>query len=73
MDRNDLVDHDLAPEDEELESLYSPDYLMDCADDEARQERLEELKRRIALDMYEVDAERIAEGLLFAGDLVEDF
>jgi anti-sigma28 factor (negative regulator of flagellin synthesis) len=66
------MEDDLAPEDEELEDLYSPDYLIDCADDEARQERLEELKRRIAHDMYEVDAERIAEGLLCAGDLAED-
>jgi anti-sigma28 factor (negative regulator of flagellin synthesis) len=72
VERDEYLDYDLPPEDEELEALYSPDYLMDCADDEARQERLEELKRRIAHDMYEVDAERIAEGLLFAGDLVED-
>ena len=54
---------------EDLESVYSPDYLRECADPEAREERLEELKRRIALDAYEVDADRIAEELLARGDL----
>jgi anti-sigma28 factor (negative regulator of flagellin synthesis) len=53
----------------ELESLYSPDYLVECADDEAREERLEELKRRIAQDAYKVDADRIAEEILSRGDL----
>ncbi len=53
----------------ELESLYSPDYLVECADDQARAERLEELKRRIAQDAYKVDADRIAEEILSRGDL----
>lgn len=57
---------------EELESVYSPDYLRECADDEAREERLEELKRRIALDAYKVDPDRIAEELLARGDLGKD-
>ncbi len=54
---------------EDLESVYSADYLRECADDEAREERLEELKRRIALDAYKVDPDRIAEELLSRGDL----
>ncbi len=53
----------------ELESLYSPDYLVECADDQAREERLEELKRRIAQDAYNVDPDRIAEEMLIRGDL----
>jgi anti-sigma28 factor (negative regulator of flagellin synthesis) len=52
---------------EELGDAYSPEYLRDCADDEARAERLEELKRRIALDAYRVDTDRIAEELLERG------
>ena len=54
---------------EELEAAYSPEYLADCADGDARQERLEELKRRIALDAYKVDSDRIAEELLSKADL----
>ena len=54
---------------EELESAYSPEYLAECADDQARQERLEELKRRIALDAYKVDSDRLAEELLAKEDL----
>ncbi len=54
---------------EDLESVYSADYLRECADEEAREERLEELKRRIALDAYKVDPDRIAEELLSRGDL----
>ena len=54
---------------EELEAAYSPEYLAECADGEARQERLEELKRRIALDAYNVDSDRLAEELLAKEDL----
>ena len=54
---------------EELEAAYSPEYLAECADDEARQERLEELKRRIALDAYNIDSDRLAEELLAKEDL----
>ncbi len=56
---------------EELEALYPPEYLKDCADGEAREERLQELRRRIQLEMYDVDSARIAEGLLARGDLSE--
>ncbi len=56
---------------EELEALYPPDYLKHCADGEAREERLQELRRRIQLEMYDVDSARIAEGLLERGDLSE--
>jgi anti-sigma28 factor (negative regulator of flagellin synthesis) len=56
-------------EETSLEALYSPEYLRECADDEARQERIAELKRRIEADAYKVDADRIAEELLLRGDL----
>jgi anti-sigma28 factor (negative regulator of flagellin synthesis) len=52
-----------------LEALYSPEYLRDCADGDARQERIAELKRRIQADAYKVDADRIAAELLLRGDL----
>ena len=48
----------------EMEEAYSPEYLQDVADDQARQERLEELKRRIELGAYHPDATSIAEGML---------
>jgi anti-sigma28 factor (negative regulator of flagellin synthesis) len=57
---------------EEIESLYSPEYLMDCADDEAREERLAELKRRIELGAYSIDADSIAEQMLGRTGLVDD-
>jgi anti-sigma28 factor (negative regulator of flagellin synthesis) len=52
-----------------LEELYSPEYLRECADAEARQERIAELKRRIEADAYKVDSDRIAEELLLRGEL----
>jgi anti-sigma28 factor (negative regulator of flagellin synthesis) len=58
-----------SSEETALEALYSPEYLRDCADAEARQERIAELKRRIEADAYKVDADRIAEELLLRGDL----
>ncbi len=54
---------------EELEALYPPDYLRSCADGKAREERLQELRRRIELQLYDVDSQSIAEGLLAHGDL----
>ena len=60
--------HDLVG----AESLYSPEYLMECADAEARQERLEELKRRIELGAYKVDADSIAAQMLGRADLGDD-
>ena len=54
---------------EEPGSVYSAEYLRDCADEDARRERLEELKRRIEHSAYEVDPDRIAEELLLRGDL----
>jgi anti-sigma28 factor (negative regulator of flagellin synthesis) len=62
-------DRDEREEPGGLESIYSPEYLRDCADDDARRERLEELKRRIALDAYVIDPDRLAEELLLRGDL----
>ena len=58
-----------AGESEELEELYSPEYLRDCADDEAREERLAELKRRIELGAYRIDAESVAEQMIGRADL----
>lgn len=63
-----VEEHDLVG----TESLYSPEYLMECADDEARQERLEELKRRIELGAYRVDADSIAAQMLDRADLGDD-
>ena len=49
--------------------LYSPDYLLDCADEEARSERLAELKRRIALGAYDIDPDSVALHMLGRVDL----
>ena len=54
-------------ETDDLEELYSGDYLRDCAEGEARAERLAELRRRIEQRAYTVDADRIAEELLERG------
>jgi anti-sigma28 factor (negative regulator of flagellin synthesis) len=47
-----------------VEDLYSADYLRDCANDQARQERLAELKRRIELGAYRIDSGSIAEHMV---------
>lgn len=60
-------EHDVLTENDDLEELYSGDYLRDCADEEARAERLAELRRRIEQRAYTVDANRIAEELLERG------
>ena len=57
---------------EELEDAYSVEYLQECADGEAREERLQELKRRIALGAYQIDADTVAQELLSRGDLESD-
>ncbi len=54
---------------DQLEELYSPEYLRACASGSARRERLEEIKRRIDACAYRVDPDRIAEELLLRGDL----
>ncbi len=64
-----VLDHDLVDDTDDLDSLYSAEYLDACADDEAREERLEELKRRIAQQAYSIDPQRIAEELLLRGEL----
>ena len=66
---SDLCEETTLEVDTCLEALYSPEYLRECSDDEARQERIAELKRRIQADAYKVDADRIAEELLLRGDL----
>jgi anti-sigma28 factor (negative regulator of flagellin synthesis) len=60
-------DHDPTPELDALEEAYPVEYLRDCADDEAREERLAELKRRIEHDAYRIDSDRIAEEMLERG------
>ena len=55
----------------EVEDLYSPEYLKDCADEEARQGRLEELKRRIELGAYKVDPDSVALHMMGRVDLDE--
>ncbi len=57
---------------EPIESVYSPEYLRECASGDARQKRLEELKRRIDLGAYRVDPDWIAEELLQRGTLDSD-
>jgi len=54
---------------DQLEDLYSPEYLRDCASGSSRRERLEEIKRRIDSCAYRVDPDRLAEELLLRGDL----
>ena len=54
---------------DEFGSAYSAEYLRDVADEDARRERLEELKRRIEQSAYQVDPDRIAEEMLLRGDL----
>ena len=59
----------------EFSDLYSVEYLADVASGNAREERLEELKRRIALGAYKPDPDAIAEGMLSRvglGDSDED-
>jgi anti-sigma28 factor (negative regulator of flagellin synthesis) len=53
------------------ESLYSPEYLKDCADEEARSERLAELKRRIELGAYKIDPDSVALHMVGRVDLDE--
>ena len=60
-------DHDPVPELEALDEAYSAEYLSECADDEAREERLAELRRRIEHKAYRVDSDRIAEEMLERG------
>ena len=55
---------DLTPESENCEDAYSVEYLLECATDETRSERLAELQRRIAQGAYRVDPARIAEFFL---------
>ena len=57
---------------EDLEDVYSADYLTEVAEGDARAERLEELKRRIAVGTYNVDADTVARELLSRGDLDSD-
>jgi len=54
-----------------LEALYSPEYLRSVSGEQARQERIAELKRRIQAGAYRTDPDRIAEELLLRGDLAE--
>jgi anti-sigma28 factor (negative regulator of flagellin synthesis) len=48
----------------DMSSVYSLEYLAEAASGDARQERLAELKRRIALGAYKPDPDAIAEGML---------
>jgi len=72
VSRKHEADFEIPFEDDEVENTYPPEYLRDCADDDAREDRLAELRRRIELKLYDVDASRIAEGMLSAGDLGSD-
>ncbi|MFI5315648.1 MAG: flagellar biosynthesis anti-sigma factor FlgM [Myxococcota bacterium] len=48
----------------DMSAVYSVEYLAEAAGGDARQERLAELKRRIALGAYKPDPDAIAEGML---------
>jgi anti-sigma28 factor (negative regulator of flagellin synthesis) len=48
----------------ELADVYSVEYLAEAAKGDAREERLAELKRRIALGAYKPDPDAIAEGMI---------
>ena len=52
------------PRDLEVSEVYSVEYLAEVSGGDARQERLAELKRRIALGAYKPDPDAIAEGML---------
>jgi len=52
-----------------VSAVYSVEYLAEAAGGDARQERLAELKRRIALGAYKPDPDAIAEGMLSRVDL----
>ena len=51
---------DSSSDSEQIESVYSPEYLRECASGDAREKRLEELKRRIELGAYRVDPDWVA-------------
>jgi anti-sigma28 factor (negative regulator of flagellin synthesis) len=55
---------DVAIEDDDLEAAYCAEYLRDCADGDAREERLAELRRRIAQHAYRVDTQTLADELI---------
>jgi anti-sigma28 factor (negative regulator of flagellin synthesis) len=48
----------------EVADVYSAEYLAEAAGGSAREERLAELKRRIALGAYKPDPESIAQGMM---------
>ena len=54
----DLADLESTPD--YPDDAYSPEYLREVAGGNARQERLDELKRRIELGAYRPDADAIA-------------
>jgi anti-sigma28 factor (negative regulator of flagellin synthesis) len=55
----------------DMSDAYSVEYLADVAGGDARQERLAELKRRIALGAYKPDPDAIAEGMLSRVNMAE--
>ena len=57
------------PRSEPVDSHYSPEYLREVASGDARQTRLDELKRRIELGAYRIDPDWVAEELLQRGAL----
>ena len=60
---------DNAKHPEAIEDAYSVEYLKECAGGTAREERLAELRRRIRVGAYRVDAETVADELIRRGDL----
>jgi anti-sigma28 factor (negative regulator of flagellin synthesis) len=56
----------------DVAEVYSVEYLAEAAGGDAREERLAELKRRIALGAYKPDPDAIAEGMLARVNMAEE-
>jgi anti-sigma28 factor (negative regulator of flagellin synthesis) len=62
--RKRVSNRETTPDLVDMSDAYSVEYLAEVAGGDARQERLAELKRRIALGAYKPDPDAIAEGML---------
>jgi anti-sigma28 factor (negative regulator of flagellin synthesis) len=62
--RKRVSNRETTPDLVDMSDAYSVEYLAEVSGGDARQERLAELKRRIALGAYKPDPDAIAEGML---------
>ena len=72
MTENKQGEQHSPPRSEAIDSQYSSEYLREVAGGDARQKRLDELKRRIELGAYRIDPDWVAEELLQRGALDSD-